>query len=496
MNPKIQAKLSDMARSSKLSCMLALIFLFILYVAISYILNVAPTSLQGNGWVIWPLFGIQVLVALWTAGTFAGSLSKDRNFYSASALAQSHTRLSSRSNVVAADVIQWVGEVAEKAGFGEKDYTLLIAADNTPNAFTAGSGSGRVVVLHAGLFGAFTNDAEAKTKGVVAHEFGHQKANDIYFLVFTQALLLSFVIIGQLLFRFGAYLGGSSKDDKKEDKKGNSCWLPLIPFAIGALCLSIGYLVAPIAVAFFNRRREEMADGFAAALGYGEGLAAALADLGNSPKTKPINAAAAALYINEAHSDNPLARLFGTHPPISERVTRLKKLLAKDEGLVPDAIEYPVRFILTWIVLPLIGAGILLGREDLALPNFFGVPLAFIATVVWLWAVMLLLSQGATTSAKLDYKKKTTWLVLLPISFIFLGGVWYAGYTAIDQSYRLASLAAFAPIMMVVWIGKPIMAFLGGMGSGFFGMLSDLASYASICYGAAILAVLFISGWM
>jgi len=99
---------------------------------------------------------------------------------------------------------------------------------------------------------------------------------------------------------------------------------------VGALVLAI---TAPIAAMLIqmaiSRSREYMADAAGARMaGNADGLADALLKLERGARAVPmaVNPAASHLFIVNPLSGNSVMRLFSTHPPITDRVQRLRSL--------------------------------------------------------------------------------------------------------------------------------------------------------------------------
>jgi heat shock protein HtpX len=203
--------------------------------------------------------------------------------------------------------------VAELAALYDvpKPRVYMIPSEQ-PNAFATGRNPEHAAVaVTQGLLQHLPRD---QVRGVLAHEFSHIKNRDI--LVSSIAAMIAGAIsaIGNIFFFMG-FLGGDDDDN------------PL--GAIGGLLL---ILIAPIAASLLqlavSRQREYLADATAARmLGTGEPLAEALATLESGRKALPmqVNPATEALYIVNPLKGVGVAALFSTHPPIEERIARLRE---------------------------------------------------------------------------------------------------------------------------------------------------------------------------
>lgn len=475
MDAKLAGRMMAAAQRSKLSSGLALATLVAMFAGFQWLVDNLNWKLRGSGVMIWLVFAFMVATGLIVATRMTSILQSDKRFVLGSQAAP-------RSRP-AASLINLCSEVAQAVGY-DGPYQTYIVRDAIPNAFAAGIGRGRLVAVHTGLLNVLDEDG---IKGVLAHEFGHLKNNDIFMLVFVNGMILSFVIVGRMLFWLGRVLWGADEEKKDNEKKSSkSLPLGLACFLLGFVAMAIGYIFAPLASAFLSRRREEMADAFATANGFGGGLAKALEALGKSDmRTEPVNEAMAALYISEAKL-NPVAALFGTHPTIASRLAKIGSMLRGDEGLVPDVLEGWIKSVIVFLAFT--AGGWYLASKGLELPSlpFIGLPVAYVLSAVWLLVTYALFGMS---SVKVDTKAKPKSIVVVA-AFLMLAAIWVLGYGAIRTSEAIAGLSSLATIALWVWIAKPVAAFLGNW-SGICGFLSDLASYASLAYAVVVLFKLF-----
>ncbi len=192
-----------------------------------------------------------------------------------------------------------------------KPRVYLIPSEQ-PNAFATGRNPEHsAVAVTQGLLQYLPRD---QVRGVLAHEFAHIKNRDI--LVSSIAAMIAGAIsaIGNIFF-FAAMFGGDDRDN------------PL--GAIGALATII---IAPLAATLLqlgvSRQREYLADATAArVLGTGEPLAEALETLERGRQTVPmqVNPATSSLYIVNPLKQVGVANLFSTHPPLEQRIARLRE---------------------------------------------------------------------------------------------------------------------------------------------------------------------------
>lgn len=195
-----------------------------------------------------------------------------------------------------------------------KVYIVPAAA---PNAFATGRNPEHAAVaVTEGILRIMNRD---QLEGVLAHELGHIKNRDT--LISAVAATLAGVIMFLAnMARWAAFFGGiGGRDD--ENRGGG---------ILGLLAMSI---LAPIAALVIqmaiSRTREFLADATAGRLTKKPlALASALERLQDAAERIPLNAnpATSHLFIVNPLSGRNLLRFFATHPPVEERVKRLRAL--------------------------------------------------------------------------------------------------------------------------------------------------------------------------
>lgn len=195
---------------------------------------------------------------------------------------------------------------------------VYIINDPSPNAFATGRDPGHAIVaVTAGLLAMMDKD---ELEGVIAHELSHVGNYDIRFMALVVALVSIVAIISDLFLRISFWTG-----DEREQGGGQ------LFFILGI----IGAILAPIVAALIqfavSRQREYLADASGALLTrYPDGLASALAKIGHYDQPmKHANSATSSLYISNPLKGRSLAGLFDTHPPIADRIKRLREMETK-----------------------------------------------------------------------------------------------------------------------------------------------------------------------
>ncbi|MGZ4358594.1 MAG: zinc metalloprotease HtpX [Gaiellaceae bacterium] len=206
-----------------------------------------------------------------------------------------------------------IRELTQRAGLPMPRVYMI--PQQQPNAFATGRNPKHAAVaVTQGLVQLMPRD---QVKGVIAHELGHVMNRDI--LVASIAAMISSTItwISTMLFWFGGMFGGNNNNNPLA-AVGEIAMLLLAPIA--AMLLQLG----------ISRQREYLADRTGAEiLGRATPLADALESLERATKAIPmqVNPATSTLYIaSPLHGQGGMSSLFSTHPPIEERVRRLRAM--------------------------------------------------------------------------------------------------------------------------------------------------------------------------
>ena len=210
-----------------------------------------------------------------------------------------------------------VAELSLRAGIPPP--RLYLVPSEQPNAFATGRNPARAVV--AVTQGLLEGMPPEQTRAVVAHELAHIRNRDVLVSSIAAAIAGAISAIANVL-QFSFLFGGQDEGDA-----GPLGWLGLLATLILA---PIAAMLLQLAV---SRQREYLADATAARLlGSGRPLADALETLERGAQAAPmaVNPAFASLYIANPLPRSGPAALFMTHPPIPERVRRLR---AYDEAL-------------------------------------------------------------------------------------------------------------------------------------------------------------------
>jgi heat shock protein HtpX len=190
---------------------------------------------------------------------------------------------------------------------------LYLIPSDQPNAFATGRNPQHAAVaVTQGLLDQLPTD---EVKGVLAHEFAHIKNRDI--LVSSIAAMVAGAISAIATILQFSMLFGGDEDDSPLGLIGTLAAIIIAPIA--AMLLQLG----------ISRQREFLADATGAQLlGHAAPLADALTTLERGAQALPmdVNPATASLYAVNPLPRRGLATLFMTHPPLAERIKRLRAM--------------------------------------------------------------------------------------------------------------------------------------------------------------------------
>lgn len=215
----------------------------------------------------------------------------------------------------APDLYRLVQRLAQRAGIPMP--RVYIIPSDAPNAFATGRNPQHgAVAVTEGILRMLDTDELA---GVLAHELGHIRNRDTLIMTVAATLAGAITMLAHMA-QWGAIFGFGRRDE--EDSGGG-----------GILGLLFMAILAPIAATLIqlaiSRSREYFADSTGAAVaGSPSGLVRALEKLHYASQRLPMNAnpATAHLFIVNPLTGGSLVNLFSTHPPIEERIRRLRRI--------------------------------------------------------------------------------------------------------------------------------------------------------------------------
>lgn len=193
---------------------------------------------------------------------------------------------------------------------------IYIMDDDSLNAFATGRDP-----EHASLAltkGIIKKLNRAELEGVIGHELGHIANRDIRMTMLVATYIGAISLMGQILIRLAARSRGK-----------NSGQIKLILLILGLIFIIYGAVFAPLIMFALSRRREFQADATSAYMTRNpEGLASALEKISTDSRVEALDGKSIVAAACIAHAGEPmsLTSLFATHPPIEERIAKLRAM--------------------------------------------------------------------------------------------------------------------------------------------------------------------------
>lgn len=199
---------------------------------------------------------------------------------------------------------------------------LYVIDDTAMNAFATGRDPAHAVVC--ATTGLVSRLERRELEGVIAHELSHVKNFDTRLMAVVAMLIGTLVYLSDMFMR-SLWWGGRRSRDNNRGTEG-------LLLLIGVILAMVTPILATLMQLAVSRRREFLADASAAHLTrYPEGLARALAKLsGDREVLEAATNATAHLFITNPFKGKQFhawfASLFNTHPPLAERIKRLRSM--------------------------------------------------------------------------------------------------------------------------------------------------------------------------
>ncbi len=195
--------------------------------------------------------------------------------------------------------------------------SIYVIDDPSPNAFATGRDPKHAVIcVTTGLMEKLNR---IELEGVIGHEMSHIKDYDIRLMALVAVLAGTVVLMSDWMLRSFWFRG------RRDNRNGNAIFVLLA--LVLALLSPLAATVIQLAV---SRNREYLADAEGAMLTrYPEGLASVLEKIDQAPEPlKEASKATAHLFIANPlkKADGFLSSLFSTHPPVEERIRRLRTM--------------------------------------------------------------------------------------------------------------------------------------------------------------------------
>ena len=193
---------------------------------------------------------------------------------------------------------------------------IFLIDDPAPNAFATGRNPKHAIV--AATTGLIETMDKRELTAVMAHEMSHVRNYDILVSMIVFGLVSAIGMICDMLFRIAFFGRNNSRDSA-----------PLM--VLGLVALIVAPLIAMLVRLAVSRQREYLADSSAALLTRdSEGMAMALEKLkANGKPLRRQNTSIEHLYIASPLKPGFMSKLFSTHPPLDDRINRLRENATK-----------------------------------------------------------------------------------------------------------------------------------------------------------------------
>ncbi|MEA2577756.1 MAG: heat shock protein HtpX, partial [Chloroflexota bacterium] len=202
---------------------------------------------------------------------------------------------------------------------------VYVIDDTAPNAFATGRDPQHAsVAITTGLLEKLDRE---ELQGVIAHELSHVRNLDIRFSLIVGVMVGAIAILADFFLRFTFWGGGRSRD---RDSGGGSGGAQAIVFILAIVLAFLAPLISRFIQLAVNRQREYLADASGVELTRNPyGLERALAKISADPEVLEVaNRGTQHMYFT-----NPIKKfeerssgLMSTHPPILDRINRLRQL--------------------------------------------------------------------------------------------------------------------------------------------------------------------------
>jgi len=192
---------------------------------------------------------------------------------------------------------------------------------NDPNINAFATGRKPALASIAITTGAIDKLANEELEGVIAHELSHVKNYDIRLMMIVIICIGIITLLADFFLRAQYFMG-----NRRSRENGN---LGSVLMIVGLILAILSPIFASLIQLAVSRKREYLADASAALLTrYPEGLARALEKIkiGNQPMAKANHATAHLFIASPFKPAAQAANLFSTHPPIDQRIARLRQM--------------------------------------------------------------------------------------------------------------------------------------------------------------------------
>ncbi|MBI2605893.1 MAG: protease HtpX [Deltaproteobacteria bacterium] len=218
------------------------------------------------------------------------------------------------SNSELSELVQIVHEMAKAAHLPAMPEVGVYESPEV-NAFATGPTKSRsLVAVSTGLLHRMKRE---EVRGVVGHEVAHIANGDMVTMTLVQGVVNAFVMFLARVIAFALTMAGRGKDDESHGA-------PMAYYAVQMVLEIVFMILGSILVARFSRYREFRADSGGARLAGRSSMIQALEGLKRTFESVDPSAQPAIQALKISSRPGGIMRLFSTHPPLEERIERLR----------------------------------------------------------------------------------------------------------------------------------------------------------------------------
>jgi heat shock protein HtpX len=206
---------------------------------------------------------------------------------------------------------------------------VYVVPEQAPNAFATGRDPAHSsVAVTQGLLDIMNR---VELEGVIGHEMSHVLDRDILIGTVVATVVGAAILLSEFFTRSWFWSGG--RVGRRDSGGGDAGIVTLVLFAVGIVLLIIAPIAGQLIKLSVSRNREYLADAQGVLLTrYPPGLIAALEKIRDAPHAmRAANNATAHLWLDQpsrvpGDGTSTMEKLFSTHPPIQERIDRLRDM--------------------------------------------------------------------------------------------------------------------------------------------------------------------------
>ena len=206
---------------------------------------------------------------------------------------------------------------------------VYVVPEQAPNAFATGRDPAHSsVAVTQGLLEIMNR---VELEGVIGHEMSHVLDRDILIGTVVATVVGAAILLSEFFTRSWFWSGG--RVGRRDSGGGDGGIVTLVLFAIGIVLLILAPLAGQLIKLSVSRNREYLADAEGVLLTrYPPGLISALEKIRDAPHAmRGANNATAHLWLDQpsrvpGERTSTIEKLFSTHPPIQERIDRLREM--------------------------------------------------------------------------------------------------------------------------------------------------------------------------